>query len=76
LLSSKQEVGVQSQEDAESIIEELSVQRGFKGDLILNRMSLLLAKARWLLSRRNKSRRKRKVAAASDKTSRCVLFAI
>ena len=40
MLNNKLEVEVQSKVDAELIIEELSAQRGFKGDLILNRMSL------------------------------------
>ena len=52
---------------AESIIEELSVQREFREDLTLRiRMLLYLAKVRWLLSRRRKSRSQRREAAASE----------
>ena len=52
---------------AESIIEELSVQRESREDLTLRiRMLLYLAKVRWLLSRRRKSRSQRREAAASE----------
>ena len=51
----------------ESIIEELSVQRESREDLTLRiRMLLYLAKVRWLLSRRRKSRSQRREAAASE----------
>ena len=52
---------------AESIIEELSVQRESREDLTLRiRMLLYLAKVRWLSSRRRKSRSQRREAAASE----------
>ena len=51
----------------ESIIEELSVQREFREDLTHRiRMLHYLAKVRWLLSRRRKSRSQRREAAASE----------
>ena len=51
----------------ESIIEELSVQREFKEDLTHRiRLLLYLAKVRWLLSRRRKSRSLRREDAASE----------
>ena len=51
----------------ESIIEELSVQREFRVDLTHRiRMLLYLAKVRWQLSRRRKSRSQRREAAASE----------
>ena len=51
----------------ESIIEELSVQREFREDLTHRiRLLLYLAKVRWLLSRRRKSRSQRREAAASE----------
>ena len=51
----------------ESIIEELSVQREFREDLTHRiRLLLYLAKVRWLLSRRRKSRSLRREDAASE----------